>query len=77
MICLESEYYEKEIFLDEVLQETLFDMYMRISENHDFEPEIESPEEICDSTTFDHIAYHIETYKKELHDFREAKHLFE
>lgn len=77
MINFYSEYYEKEITLDNEVQETLFDIYSKVANTKGFEPEVNSPEEINNSDLYDHVAYHVETFGSPYAGYRDIEYLFE
>ena len=76
MISFKSSYYDKEIVLDEEMQDVLYDGYMNIASNHNFTPEISNADEICSGDIFDHVAYHVELHKDEVSDFDVIEDLF-
>lgn len=69
-----SNYYEKEITLCPRDKKTLFNLYTQVSKNKKFEPEVDSHNEI-NSETFDHVAYHVEKFGKDLNGFKDIEHL--
>lgn len=74
MINIKSDYYETDIELDGEAQELMADMYFKVAKKNDFKPEINSAEDICDGSTFDHVMYHIELNKN---DFKHYDELLE
>ena len=77
MIQVNSEFYEKEVALEQEETETMVAIYQAVAKERGFAPEAASSEELCNVNTYDHAVYHVENFGENHPDFNKVKHLFE
>jgi len=76
MVNLHSDYYEKDIAIDEQVQEKLFNIYVDVANTQGFEPEISCHDAIDNTEIYDHVAYHVESFGQKFHGYEDVKYLF-
>lgn len=70
-----SDYYDKEIDIDEEDLQTLIDIYLKIMESQGVDPDVTCVEDVNDDT-IDTILYHIENFGQDYPEFENIKNQF-